>query len=201
MSRHKTRTLRHTCGTVAANFVLVAFSVSSEHIVPMSEISIQGDTAIVPISNGALHAVIDIADIPLVEGRRWGRTRANGKCYAICRENTPDGRRVNIFMHRLILQPQRGSLVDHRDGDGLNNRRSNLRQCTHAENMRNTFVRAPNKTGYKGVWEHGAGFYASIQKGGQKKRIGPFSTPELAAAAYAGAATILFGEFARFDLP
>lgn len=167
----------------------------------MSDILIQDGVALVPISNGALHAVIDVADIPLVEGRRWGRTRAKGKCYAICRENTPDGRRVNVFMHRLILQPQRYSMVDHRDGDGLNNRRSNLRQCSHAENMRNTFVRTSNKTGYKGVWEHGAGFYASIQKGKHKKRIGPFSTPELAAAAYAGAATILFGEFARFDLP
>ena len=66
--------------------------------------------------------------------------------------------------------------------------------------MRNTFKRN-NKTGFKGVWQHGKGFYAKVSKGDQTARIGPFSTPELAAAAYAGAATILFGEFARFDLP
>ncbi len=165
----------------------------------MTEIVVQGEAALIPL-HGGVFATIDAADIPLVTGYRWGRTRTRGRCYAIARLNLPGGRRQNIFMHRLILQPEPHSQVDHIDGDALNNRRSNLRQCSHAENMRNTFKRPSNAAGYKGVWKHGRGYYASIQKAGEKVRIGPFSTPELAAAAYAGAATILFGEFARFDL-
>lgn len=164
------------------------------------EIQIDGDVARVPLFGGEHYALIDAADVHLIASRRWGRTRASGKCYAICRENLPGGKRRNVFMHRLILDPLPNSQVDHINGDALDNRRCNLRQCSHAENMRNTFKRN-NKTGFKGVWQHGKGFYAKVSKGDQTARIGPFSTPELAAAAYAGAATILFGEFARFDLP
>jgi hypothetical protein len=163
------------------------------------DIQIDGEIARVPLSRGEQFAVIDAADVETVSAYRWGRTRSTGKCYAISRIKLPDGRRQNVFMHRLILKPMPNSLVDHVNGDTLDNRRTNLRQCSHAENMRNTFMR-DNKTGFKGVWKHGKGYYASIEKKGQKCRIGPFSTPEMAAAAYAGAATILFGEFARFDL-
>lgn len=168
-----------------------------------SDIQIHGDFARVPLyGRGPVDAwaIVDLADLHLVDGWRWGQTRKDGKRYALRRDES-SGKRQNVHMHRVIIDAPRLVRVDHIDGDPLNNRRANLRMCSHAENMRNTTKKATNTTGFKGVWKHGRGYYASVQKAGKKVRIGPFSTPELAAAAYAGAATVLFGEFARFELP
>lgn len=57
-----------------------------------------------------------------------------------------------IYLHRLIMNPPVGYVIDHIDGNGLNNQKSNLRICTHAENTRNrTKVNKNNTSGYNGV--------------------------------------------------
>lgn len=64
-------------------------------------------------------------------------------------------RRINdniIYMHRLITNVEDGLEVDHINGDGLDNRKSNLRKCTHLQNLRNKPVYKNSKSGYKGVW-------------------------------------------------
>lgn len=80
---------------------------------------------------------------------------------------------------------------------GLNNQRSNLRVCTHQENLRNRVVDRRNKLGLPGVWTEGGKYRACIKSGGKTIHLGTFNTPEEAAAAHAGAARALWGEFAR----
>lgn len=158
-----------------------------------------GETARVQLANGHV-AIIDSDAIGLVAPYRWHSSSAKRKHrYAMCRVMR-DGKAANVFMHRLVIDAPPFVQVDHINCDTLDNRRINLRLCSHAENVRNSIRVGANREGYKGVWRHGRGYYASIQRGTDKVRIGPFSSPQLAAAAYAGAATILFGEFARFDL-
>ena len=103
------------------------------------------------------------------------------------------------LMHRLISQPADGEFVDHIDGDGLNNRRANLRNCTHAQNMANTAVTRRNKLGLKGAFasKSGKAFRAVIRVSGQRMHLGYYATPEEAAAAYRGAAKVIYGEFAE----
>lgn len=169
----------------------------------MAEIEILGDTARVPLHGRGdiMWATVDAEDLPLIAHIRWGRSQKGSHPYALVRQFDETGKRLSFYMHRMVVDAPFGSHVDHINGDTLDNRKSNLRLCTHAQNMRNRAMVSTNKSGFKGVWKHGRGYYATIHSRGKKARIGPFSSPELAAAAYAGAATVLFGEFARFDLP
>ena len=89
--------------------------------------------------------------------------------------------------------------VDHIDGNGLDNRLSNLRLCTASENLRNTAICKANTSGYKGVSYHGSlskwCSYITVNK--KRIHLGVFDTPVLAHAAYCKAALELHGEFAR----
>jgi len=100
-------------------------------------------------------------------------------------------------MHRMLTGAGRGEYVDHRDGDGLNNRRSNIRLCTQTQNMANKAVERRNKLGLKGVSASRGRFRATITPNGQKVHLGTFDTQEEAAAAYRGAAVALWGDFAK----
>lgn len=109
--------------------------------------------------------------------------------------------RREFFQHRLIWKLVTGDdppMVDHVDGNGLNNRWRNLRLATKPENARNS-VRHRDRTSAlpKGVYRHRSRFVASIMVDRVNHRLGSFSTVEEAAAAYAEAANRLHGEFAR----
>jgi hypothetical protein len=101
-------------------------------------------------------------------------------------------------MHRLIVDAPHGVLVDHRDGDGLNNTRANLRLCSNAENMRNSGRKRTNTSGFKGVIHHKktGKWVARITVNDQEKHLGLFPTREAAARAYDDAARRLHGAFA-----
>jgi len=98
-------------------------------------------------------------------------------------------------MHRLLLDSLPGTFVDHADGDGLNNRRSNIRVATSSQNMANRVHDRRNKLGIRGVHRAKGKFKACIQKDGQTIHLGSFATAEEAAAAYKGAARVLWKEF------
>lgn len=114
--------------------------------------------------------------------------------------------RINIdgvlhLAHRLAwlyVNGERVAEIDHLDGDGTNNRLSNLRQASRSENGANVAMYRNNVCGFKGVSAHGRGWRAEIMKGLKKIYLGTFDTPEKAHAAYCAAAERLFGEFANF---
>lgn len=112
------------------------------------------------------------------------------------------GRKLRRFLiHRLIMKAPKGVSVDHIDGDGLNNQKSNLRLCTHSQNLGN---RKPNKnhsSKFKGVSFHkrAKAWYANIGINGKRSHIGTFPNEKEAALAYNVAAAKHFGEFARLN--
>lgn len=103
-----------------------------------------------------------------------------------------------IYMHRVIVNAQNGQIIDHINGNTLDNRKSNLRVCTHSQNLQNSKI----KTGkYKGVSWHKSSNKWLAKIGGTNSRIhiGLFSSKEEAALAYNEAALKYYGEFARLN--
>jgi hypothetical protein len=89
-------------------------------------------------------------------------------------------------------------VIDHRDGDPANNRWANLRRATRSQNAANRRRARNNTSGFKGVSRCESGKWrAIVSKDGRTKRLGRYSTPQAAHAAYVAAARRLFGKFAR----
>lgn len=111
--------------------------------------------------------------------------------------------RVAFVAHRVIWLMVYGTVpdeIDHINGDTADNRLENLRPCTHAENSRNTRLRSDNTSGIKGVTlakKAGDPWLAKIRADGRTVHLGYHATKEQAAAAYAAAAAVYHGEFAR----
>jgi HNH endonuclease len=87
--------------------------------------------------------------------------------------------------------------LDHEDGDGTNNRISNLRKCTMTQNKANSKTYKNNTTGHKGVFKVWDKWRVTIQKDRKRIQVGYFNSLEAAIAAYWEASQRLFGEFAR----
>jgi hypothetical protein len=130
---------------------------------------------------------IDTKDLPVVssiEGT-WGiktdRT-SRGTQYCICNSKKPDGSHTTITMHRLITNAtDPDKPVDHRDGDGLNNKSKNLRITSRSGNGRNRFgSRSDNKSGYTGVSFQAKAnkWKATINVSGKQKYLGIFNELE-----------------------
>lgn len=144
----------------------------------------------------------------LVDELDYERVIAVGKWYAnpsgatfYARKNyRVGGRYFSIRMHTLITGL---AYVDHANGNGLDNRRCNLRFATGSENARNRGLRSDNTSGFKGVsWDKQHQTWAAyISDGARQRRIGRFSDREEAARAYDAAAIQLFGDFARLNFP
>jgi hypothetical protein len=105
-------------------------------------------------------------------------------------------------MHREIMNAPRGRIVDHANGDSLDNRDENLRVTTQSGNLANR-RKVRGKSRYKGVWWNiqKRRWIADIVKDGHKYVLGRFSSESLAAFAYDAAARQLFGGFAALNFP
>ena len=110
-----------------------------------------------------------------------------------------DGRSAYELLHRVIVGAQADQVVDHINGDTLDNRRENLRVCDNAENTRNRKRHRNNALGIKGVYRKHSGYAAQIRFNGVKHCLGIFPCPEDAARAYRDAAIRLHGAFARLE--
>lgn len=149
-------------------------------------------------------AVVDQADFEWVNQWAWRvcshHENANHN-YACRTKKLPDGTALVLYMHKEIAGVEDG-LVDHIDGDGLNNRRSNLRAATHTQNMRNRRPSKVNRTGYKGVeWDaKGKCWRARIRVDKSRIGLGSFDSKHDAARAYNEAAKRLHGDFARLNV-
>lgn len=152
---------------------------------------------------GIKTVLLDDDDYNLLSKYNWHFTTSNGKIfYAVRNIQLGPKKRTVIKMHRAILQlTERATVVDHIDGDGLNNQRSNLRVCTQGENVKNMRAKSSNKTGFKGVkyLKRIRKYMARITVNYEHIYLGVYHDPITAAQKYNEAATKYFGEFARLN--
>jgi hypothetical protein len=150
---------------------------------------------IIPLSQGK-RALVDDADYEYLSQWKW----CFGAGYAVRTDRT--GREKSVRMHLVIMNAPQGMEVDHRDGNGLNNQRHNLRLCTSTQNKHNRRPFKNNPTGYKGVYLfQGKYWRAKIAINKKQIHLGQFKTAIEAARAYDAAARKYFGEFAWLNFP
>lgn len=159
---------------------------------------IEGDIAFVPLTGG-YEAIIDVDDVELVGQFRWFADMKYGGPRPV--RDRKIGERVDggsrkQSLYRMLMNPPPDMEIDHINGNPLDNRRSNLRICTHAENMRNRKI-APGKV--KGVQKRSGRYHASIRACGVTRYLGDFKTVKQAADAYDAAAREFHGEFASLN--
>ena len=155
----------------------------------------------IPLTQGKF-ALVDDEDFEMVNRFKWYAVKGRHTFYAIHGIPTVDGKHRQIKMHRLLLNTPLGMHTDHKNGNGLDNRRGNIRTCTPCENKRNSRKQINNTTGFKGVCiHHGKYIVAAIKHRGRRIHLGTFSSIRSAARAYDVAAQKLHGEFARLNFP
>jgi ABC-2 type transport system ATP-binding protein len=146
------------------------------------------------------YALVDPDDYPELSEYPWQCVRnKSGNHYAARIEC---GR--IIYMHRRIMNAPKGFIIDHKDRNGLNNTKSNLRLATNAENTRNCGkTNKPTSSKYKGVTlsKRAKKWQANICYNGIRKCLGLFENEEDAAKAYDRAARIYHGEFGVLNFP
>jgi hypothetical protein len=151
----------------------------------------------IPLTKGRF-ALVDDEDFEYLVQFKWHACQARNVFYAKRRI----GKRIphtDLPMQNAIMGVPPGVQVDHKDHDGLNNTRENLRVCTNAENNCNKGKQSNNTSGYKGVHSLRGKWQAQIKSNGTKKYLGVFNTPEEAARAYDKVARELHGEFAYLN--
>ena len=158
-------------------------------------ISEDGKTGIIELNNSDSPVLIDVKDLEVALQYHWykdcsGYPQANPW-------NAKQKKKEHIRLHRLLMNPPNGMVVDHINHNKLDNRRSNLRLCSQQENSFNQSLNSKNMTGYKGVVKcKSSGRYHAFIKKNQKTRfLGSYETKEEAAQVRASAAFSLFGEF------
>lgn len=176
----------------------------------------RGESCRIPLHGGHF-ALVSPEDFERASAHRWHVKRKKsqpGKLYVQRTIRLGSGRgakKTAETLHRFIMQAAPGVMVDHRNGDGLDNQRHNLRCCDNAQNQRNiTASKRQKRGGFKGVswnptaqkWEAGIGA-GERKANGRRARLylGVYDDPADAARAYDRAALEHFGEFAALNFP
>lgn len=156
----------------------------------------------VPLTQGQV-ALVDSADSWVLD-HKWCAGKYNRDLWYAVRSAGRRGNRRTLFMHRVITQPPEGLEVHHKNGNGLDNRRSNLVVCSRSKNAQGfQKKRLGASSKYRGVgWDKGANRWrARIVLGDKLKFIGLFHIEEEAARAYDQFSRDNFGEFAHLNFP
>lgn len=165
------------------------------------------DPIIIPLNHGRF-ALIDPVDSDLLQYHWYcdladNRTQIDYAARMTLRNESIDRKQHTLYLHRVILSRIEGRLlnpsekVDHRDLNGLNNCRYNLRLASSSQNAQNRTKYRNNTTGYKGVHLTRGRWQARIIVNYKHISLGCYDTPEQAHEAYCKAAQKYFGEFAR----
>jgi hypothetical protein len=157
----------------------------------------------IPLSSGKAFALVDDDDFEWLSKYTWQLiVMKSGVCYATRNEKFYVGKvrkSRGYSMHREILGLTDGRIqCDHKDENGLNNQRSNLRVATRSQNR----INKTKKEGFKGVHlvRRTGRYIAQITLNRKCYNLGTFDTKEAAAAAYNNAAIKLHGEFAKLNI-
>jgi hypothetical protein len=164
------------------------------------------DPCRIPLGHGVF-ALVDAEDFELVQGYEWRPLVArSGQVYAVSKRAREGGR---VLMHRLISGASKDQVTDHRDWDGLNNQRSNLRTCFQRQNLQSMTRSQRQRRGLckgvtldkrRGTWSATIKVGVPGTKGfGKAVFLGSFATEEQAARAYDEAARRYFGAFAAVN--
>ena len=154
----------------------------------------------IELTNGH-YAIVDDEDYEVLSKHKWYSSVCSNGVYARRNSSGKGGaKRGTLLMHREILNiTGTNIIIDHKDRNGLNNQKSNLRISTYSQNMANRKSWGESK--YKGVSFHKITnkWAATINIKGKQKHIGLFETQEIAAAKYNEYAKIIHGEFANIN--
>lgn len=140
-------------------------------------------------TSSGIDFIIDLTDLEVVQNYTWNVCKTtNGKLYV---RNSL----MNVTLHRYLLGANPNKVVDHINGDTLNNCRSNLRECTHIQNMQNQRLRSNSSTGVKGVTLCGRKYRATICVNKKDIHLGIYETLEEAKEVRLNAEREYFKEF------
>ena len=157
----------------------------------------------IPLTRGKV-ALVDDADFEWLNQTKWhARKNKNGNWYASGYLKKGKGDYKSILMHREILRLTDPKIQgEHKDGNGLNNQRGNLRLATNQQNSMNTKKKKNAASKYKGVsWaKTNSKWVAKIRLNGTLMHLGYFKNEIAAAYAYNNAAIMYFGEFANINI-
>jgi hypothetical protein len=148
---------------------------------------------------GLYVALVDDEDYEYLNQWKWF-VYPEGKTFYAMRNIYINNKCKQLRMHRIILNVSIGEIIDHKDHNGLNNQRNNIRVCTFTENTINT-IKAKSKSQYWGVRIKKNNKYLSRIKSNYKVfNLGTYETEKEAALAYNRAAKIHHGEFAKQNI-
>lgn len=148
------------------------------------------------LANGFV-ALVDEDDLHWLAVHSWHANRGgnSGKQYARRTFRNEQGKQSALLMHRAIMNAPSGVMVDHINGNTLDNRKENLRLCTHGENMQNSKVRKHSGTGVRNVRLAKSGYYEAAVRKDKVRYRSTFSTLAKAEAWAIAKRKELHGEF------
>jgi hypothetical protein len=151
---------------------------------------------------GIYQVLFDDNDEALIKNYTWHIFKRKNCRLTYCTATAVvNGVKKSVFMHRIILKTS--LLIDHINGNGIDNRRSNLRAVTPMQNQQNAYSRRSTESGFKGVsikkYRTASYFCARIRVNRKLILLGSYPTAKKAALAYNEAASRYFGEFANLN--
>lgn len=165
---------------------------------------VDSNTIEIDLTQG-MTCLIDASDYDLIKDHRWcyNKHKKGNTGYVVTHIPINDKRKT-LMIHRLILNPSdKNQKIDHINRNGCDNRRSNLRVCSHQQNLMNKPKQKDNESGFKGVSydKQTKKFRAQISFNNKDIYLGRFADPIEAAKSYDRKALELFGEFAVLNFP
>ena len=148
-------------------------------------------------------ALVDDEDYPRVSQYRWQYAYSYGRGYATRAVRNKGGAQRREFMHKVLMPCRPGCIVDHVNGNSLDNRRCNLREATRSQNAANSRKRTSGSSRFKGVswYKPRRQWRCALYDHGKLIDLGFFDDESEAGRAYDIEAKRVYGEFARLNFP